>query len=124
MFDTKAPDPEELASLDDAALIDAITAMTRDGAALEARRLAAVAEFTARRCGEELHPEWVGDDWDNAAAEIACALTLMHGRSMRLMDLGLALRDRFPRIGRQFLDGRITLATAQTISRMLGTRRA
>lgn len=117
MFESKVYDPGELASLDDAALIDTITAMTRDGAAIEARRLAAIAEFTARRCGEQVHPDWFCDDWDNAAAELACALTLMHGRTMGLMDLGLALRDRLPRVAQVFLDGQISVATAQTIVR-------
>ena len=116
MFESTVHDPGELAALDDAALIDTITDATRITAAVEARRLAALAEFAHRRCDQALHPSWGCDDWDNAAAEIAAALTLHHGRAMNLMDTGLALRDRLPAIGALLLSGRITAATATTIA--------
>ncbi|WP_263993403.1 hypothetical protein [Mycolicibacterium fallax] len=67
MFESTVHDPGELAALDDAALIDTITDATRITAAIEARRLAALAEFAHRRCDQALHPSWGCDDWDNAA---------------------------------------------------------
>ncbi len=116
MFDTSLPGPAEVADLSDAALVTAIADWARASAAAEARKLAAIAELVRRRCNGGEHPEWVCDDWDAAAAEVSCALTMGHGRALGQMDLALTLRDRLPQVGRRFLAGEIPLRTVTTIA--------
>lgn len=115
MFDSSLPGPQVLRDLDDAALVIAVQDWDRAASAAEARKLAAVAELGRRRTGESQHPIWVCDDWDATAAEIACALTLGHGRALGQMDLAIALRDKFPRIGELFLAGEIGVRTVTAI---------
>ncbi|MDT5078135.1 MAG: hypothetical protein QOJ80_2772, partial [Mycobacterium sp.] len=43
--------------------------------------------------------------WDAAAAEIAAALNIGHGRASGEMDLAVMLRDRFPKVAALFLSG-------------------
>ena len=48
---------------------------------MTAHRLAAIAELAGRRCGAELaasREQWACDGWDNAAAELAAALSIGH----------------------------------------------
>lgn len=116
MFEVAVIDPAELPGLDNAALIDAMTAANRAANAVEARKLAIIAEFTHRRCDEEEHPEWGCDDWDAAAAEISCALTVGHGRAMRQMRIGLAMADRLPKVGAAFLAGAFDVTAAATLA--------
>lgn len=116
MFDGSLPGPEALTDADDAALVAAITGWTRVASAAQARALAAIAELTTRRCTPEQHPDWACDDWDAAAAEIAAALTLGHGRASAQMDLALTLRNRLPRVGALFAAGTLTAATVDTIA--------
>lgn len=115
MFDVSLLDPAELRALDDSALIGAIGEGARVSAAADARRLAGIAELVRRRCTDE-HPDWACDDWDAAAAEVAAALTLGHGRACAQMDLAVALRDRLPRIAALFLTGHLGLRTVTTIA--------
>lgn len=115
MFDQSIPGPAEVAEVSDAALVAAIADWARASAAAEARKLVAIAELVRRRCSEGEHPEWACDDWDVTAAEVSCALTIGHGRSLGQMDLALTLRDRLPLVGRRFLAGEIPLRTVTTI---------
>jgi hypothetical protein len=99
----------------DAVLVDAITDATRAEAAAAARRFAAIAELTDRRCSSELAREreyWACDAWDGCAAELAAALTISHRAASTLMHQALALRDRLPRIGALLAAGAITAALA------------
>ena len=115
MFDVLLPEPAELSALDDAALIAAVQACARASAAADARRLAGIAELVRRHCTDE-HPDWACDDWDAAAAEVAAALTLGHGRACGQMDLAITLRDRLPRVGALFLAGDIPMRTVLAIA--------
>ncbi|ULE35235.1 DUF222 domain-containing protein [Mycobacterium sp. IDR2000157661] len=65
----------EFGSVDQAALIEVIEAGARAEAAAAARRLAAIAELTARHTepDDDRHT-WLVDGWACAAAEIAAAL--------------------------------------------------
>lgn len=114
MFEVRLCDPGELRPLGDAALIDAITAAARATAAAEARQLAAIAELTRRRLGAKA-PGWGCDEWDQAAAEVSCALTVKHGRAMNLMLRAMTLAEELPKVGALFLAGEITAWTAATI---------
>ncbi|PIB72964.1 DUF222 domain-containing protein, partial [Mycolicibacterium brumae] len=115
MYQVEAHTPQELRSLGDAALIDAIAVSARAAAAVEAHHLAAIAELTRRRLGAEQHPSWGCDDWDAAAAEISCALTVKHGRAMVLMERAIALAEVLPKVGALFLAGQITALTAMSV---------
>jgi Domain of unknown function (DUF222) len=101
--------------LDDAELIDAITAEARASAVSDARRYAAIAELERRRNTGE-HAHWACDDWDAAAAEVAAALNIGHGRASGEMDMAVMLRDRFPKVGALFFAGEISARRVWLIS--------
>ncbi|MCU1694768.1 MAG: hypothetical protein JWR34_831, partial [Mycobacterium sp.] len=67
---------DDLAHVDDATLVDAVTGWTRAQATVAHHRMAVIAELTHRRCASEQAVErqlWACDGWDSAAAEIAAA---------------------------------------------------
>ncbi|WP_319446224.1 MULTISPECIES: HNH endonuclease signature motif containing protein [unclassified Mycobacterium] len=102
-------------SVSDGALIDEISASARAEATAAARRFAAVAELTDRRCTSEVALErqyWACDAWDGCAAEIGAALMISPRAASTVMHQGLALRDRLPRIGALLAAGEITAALA------------
>lgn len=101
------PDPEALPALDDAALIDAVTGWATVSAAADARKYAALAELQRRRVTGE-HAHWAADDWDAAAAEVAAALNVSHGRATGELDLAVTLRDRLPTVAALFLAGQLS----------------
>jgi hypothetical protein len=60
-----------------------------------------------RRRNTKEHAHRVCDDWDAAAAEVAAALNIGHGRASSEMDLAVALRDRLPKVAALFLSGEL-----------------
>lgn len=115
MFDTPPPSATALVDADDAAVAAAIEGWARLTAAADAQRLGAIAELADRRLREAEHQDWACDDWDAAAAEVAAALNVSHGRALRQIDLALALRDRLPAVGAMLRAGAITTHTAAVI---------
>lgn len=117
MFDALPTDLPDLPDADDPTVAAAIAGWARIEAAAAARRLAAIAELTARRAetttGREL---WSCDDWDATAAEVAAALRISHGKASGQMYLAKSLRDRLPRIAALFADGRLSAQLVSTIS--------
>jgi Domain of unknown function (DUF222) len=101
MFELVLPDPAELRGSDDAALVGAIEDCARAEAAAAARRLSAIAELTRRRTASDQRANWACDEWDAAAAEVAAALGLSHGRASGQMHLSLAL-NRLPQVAALF----------------------
>jgi hypothetical protein len=102
-------------SVGDGALIDELSDSARQEAVAAARRLAAIAELTERRCTSELALErqyWACDGWDGCAAEIGGALMISPRAASTLMQQGLALRDRLPKVGALSAAGAITAALA------------
>ncbi len=114
MFECALSDPAELRRVGDAALASAIAESARVAAAAEARTGAGIAELVRRRVLDE-HPDWACDDWDACAAEVACALTVSHGRASGLMTDAITLRDKLPLVGAAHLDGRFSARTVETI---------
>ena len=104
-----------LADASDAALVDTVAGCARASAQAEAVKLAAIAELQRRRCADGEHARWACDDWDVLAAEIGCALNVSSGRASGQMDLAVALRDRFPRLGHLLMAGQVPMTTATTI---------
>src|ERR1700712_5178695 len=100
MFDGALLEPAELPAADDAALLEAIGGWNRVSAAADARRLAATAELVRRRCGdsEDERALWACDPTDSAAAEVAAALNIGHGRALTQLRLAQMLSERLPAI--------------------------
>lgn len=116
MFDKVLPEPDVLSEVDDAALAASIAGWASVANAAEARRLAAIAELTWRRCvDEEQHPMWACDDWDACAAEVGAALICGHAWARVQMDLAMALRERLPRVGAKFLEGKLAARTVASV---------
>lgn len=122
MFDSVGP--EGLSSVDDAGVVGAIGGWAAGEAAAAARRLAAVGELVARRCGVgEVDPDlvdarsrWACDLWDATAAEVAAALGISARRASSQMYLAQSLRERLPKVNALFLAGRISARLVATIS--------
>ena len=122
MFDTIGPDALPLA--DDAGVVGAIEDWAGGEAAAAARRLAAIGELVARRCGVvETDPDlveersrWACDLWDATAAEVAAALGISPRRASSQMYLAQSLRERLPKVNALFLAGLIGARLVSTIS--------
>ncbi len=110
MFDT------EFRSASDTRLIGAIEEFARAEAAAAARRLSAISELVRRRCADEDTAHWSCDAWDSAAAEVAAALKVSHGRASRQMELAESLRVQLPRIAQLFLAGAVSARVVAAIA--------
>lgn len=110
MFDT------EFRGEPDQALIAAIEASVIAEAAASARRLAAIAELVKRRCSDEDASQWSCDAWDSAAAEVAAAMKVSHGRASGQMHLAESLRLRLPEIARLFTAGQVSARVVAAIA--------
>lgn len=110
MFDT------EFRGESDMALVGAIENLAAAEAAATARRLAAIAELVRRRCGDEETARWSCDAWDAAAAEVAAALGVSHGRASGQMHLAEALRNRLPRLSALFMTGAVSARVVAAIA--------
>ena len=95
-----------MAAAGDADLIDIVRGCGAAAARAEAVKLAAIVELWERRCRPE-RARWACDDWDTAVAEISCALNISPGRASGQLDLALAVRDRFPLLGRLLAAGQV-----------------
>jgi Domain of unknown function (DUF222) len=106
----------ETREADDGALIDTMTSATRTEAQSAARRLAAIAELTHRRCiDHETRDLWACDGWDAAASEIGAALTINRWQAASQMQLALTLRDRLPEVGALLAAGELSPALVTLI---------
>ncbi|KRE27685.1 hypothetical protein ASG82_15020, partial [Mycobacterium sp. Soil538] len=114
MYDSVVPPMASLAGAGDADLVDIVRGCGAAAARAEAVKLAAIAEVWERRRAPE-RARWACDDWDATAAEIGCALNISSGRASGQMTLALALRDRFPRLGRLLAAGRVPMSLVTTI---------
>lgn len=117
MFDMIAlPAEESLHRADDAAVVAAIGDWARVEAQAAARRLAAIAELTVRRCERGERADWSCDDWDGAAAEVCAVLGVGHGRASGQMHEALALRTRLPEVAALFSAGLLSARVVAAIA--------
>jgi hypothetical protein len=110
---------DDLAHVNDAALVDAVAGWTRATATAGYHRMASMAELTHRRCTSEQAVErelWACDGWDSAAAEIAAASGISPRTAGTQMCQALALRHRFPHVAKLVADGTLAIGLAHTIS--------
>nr|WP_069601548.1 HNH endonuclease signature motif containing protein [Mycobacterium kyorinense] len=111
MFDT---DPSAqaagfFAGVDDAGVIDALTAAARNQNAMCARELAAIGELYARRAPDDDTDRinWAIDGYENVIAEVAAALGISRGRARGRLRYAIDLRERLPRVAEVFARGDI-----------------
>ncbi|MGH3957712.1 HNH endonuclease signature motif containing protein [Mycobacterium sp.] len=95
--------------LDDAGVVDAITAASRRQNAMCARELAAIGELYTRRATEDDvdRSNWAIDGHENVVAEVAAALGISRGRARGRLRYAIALRERLPRVAEVFARGDI-----------------
>jgi hypothetical protein len=129
MFESKLPDPEAIARLDEniercypsktvesAALIDAICAAGRAENRAAAAQLVAIGElfgYRLSRCSDT--EEWAIDTMEALAAELAAALRIGQRAAGDKVRYARALRERLPRVGALFRAGDIGFAAFATI---------
>ncbi|MEH3138205.1 MAG: DUF222 domain-containing protein [Mycolicibacterium neoaurum] len=99
-------------------LIAALTDATRAEAAAAARRLALIAEVTARHCEDEDESSALRliDGWALAKAEISAACTLGPRAASAQMRIAMALRDRLPRTAEVFARGLVSAKVINAIT--------
>ncbi len=117
MFDVSVPEPDQLAGLSAAELIDAARAAARAENALCARKLAVMAEIFVRRTGlpaDDRENWWVDPD-AAVSAELAAAQNITAGLALHQTHRGIALRDRLPHVADLFLQGLISELLVRTI---------
>ncbi len=96
-------------SLDDAAVVDAITAASREQNAACGREMLAIGELYARRApadGDE-RENWAIDGHANVVAEISAALNISRGRAGGRLNYAIDLRERLPKVAAVFAAGDI-----------------
>src|SRR3984893_18188366 len=95
------------AAVDDAGVVDAITAAARGQNAMCGRELGAIGELHARRAPEDDSDRlnWATDGQETVVAEIAAALGISRGRARGRLRYAIALRERLPRIAEVFARG-------------------
>ena len=111
-------DRVDLAGMSDDTLISAVTAATRSEAAAAARRLALVAEVTARQCDDEddICAHQLIDGWAYAKAQVGAACNLSPWAASKQMRIAQALRDRLPRTAGMFAKGLVSAAVVDSIT--------
>ncbi|MCF6386268.1 HNH endonuclease [Mycobacterium sp. MBM] len=111
-------DRVELAGMSDDTLISAVTAATRTEAAAAARRLALVAEVTARQCDDEddISAHQLIDGWAYAKAQVGAACNLSPWAASKQMRIAQALRDRLPRTAGMFAKGLVSATVVDSIT--------
>jgi hypothetical protein len=116
MFEVLLPD--EFSDADDATVVAAIEEYARAEAAVGARRLQAIAELAYRRVvqDDEERVHWACDFWDAAAAEVGAAMGIGHRAASREMQIGLALRDRLPKVAALYREGRLSSRLVSAIT--------
>ena len=111
MFDSTASLQATVAftAVDDAGVVDAITAAARAQNAMCGRELAAIGELYARRAPEDDcdRLNWAIDGHENVVAEVAAALGISRGRARGRLRYAIALRERLPRVADVFARGLI-----------------
>ncbi|WP_241472033.1 HNH endonuclease signature motif containing protein [Mycolicibacterium neoaurum] len=107
-----------LSELSDEELIAEVTDATRAEAAAAARRLALIAEVTARHCEDEDESSALKliDGWALAKAEISAACTLGPRAASAQMRIAMALRDRLPRTAEAFARGLVSAKVINAIT--------
>lgn len=113
---------EAFTDLDDAGVVEAITAASRRQNMVCARELAAIGELYARRAPEDDtdRANWAIDGYGTLIAEISAALGISRGRARGRLDYAIELRERLPRLAELFARGDIDFRMMSTVVRRSG----
>ena len=97
------------AGVDDAAVVDEMTAAAREENAACARRLAWLGELWALRApeGDTERQDWAIDGFANVVAEAGAALGISRGRAAGQLHYAIALRERLPKVASLMATGAI-----------------
>ncbi|WP_156434338.1 DUF222 domain-containing protein [Mycobacterium sp. IS-1590] len=107
----------EFAGADDAVIVAAIEECARTEAVWAARRLAAVAELTARYTEpDEDRDHFAVDGWRMASAEISAAMGVGDRAASGQMCIAMALRERLPKVAALFVRGQLSAGLVSTIT--------
>lgn len=109
MFDVGGQQVSSFSGVDDAGVVDAITAAARRQNAMCARELAAIGELYARRAPEDDvdRGNWAIDGHENLVAEVAAALGISRGRARGRLRYAIVLREELPLLAEVFARGDI-----------------
>ncbi|MGE2716085.1 DUF222 domain-containing protein [Mycolicibacterium litorale] len=111
MFDTV------FAGRDEASLIAAIGQAACEEAQAGARKLAAIAQLVhASVTFDDEHDQWVYDSWAATASEVGAVLSVGQRRASGQMRMAVALRDRLPKVGALYLQGRLSARLVSEIT--------
>ncbi|WP_308161770.1 DUF222 domain-containing protein [Mycolicibacterium goodii] len=104
--------------LDDVALVAGIETCEREQNAAAARKLALVAQFTARRAAdpEDEVLRWAADDWAAAAAEVGAALNVGPWVAAKWMRVAQEVGERLPRVQEMFAAGWLSPQVVSTLT--------
>ncbi|HEY6646150.1 MAG TPA: DUF222 domain-containing protein, partial [Mycobacterium sp.] len=117
MFDGSLPEIDELAALEDAALVDAAAGWARTENAACARKTAVMAELFARRTGlaaGERELWWV-DPEASVGGELAASQNISTWMALAQAHRGVVLADRLPTVAALFAAGLISEVLVRTI---------
>ncbi|WP_165595641.1 HNH endonuclease signature motif containing protein [Mycolicibacterium novocastrense] len=107
----------EFAGADDRSVVAAIEECARTEAVWAARRLAAVAELTARYTEpDEDRDHFAVDGWRMASAEISAAMGVGDRAASGQMCIAMALRERLPKVAALFVRGQLSAGLVSTIT--------
>ncbi|MET0898408.1 MAG: DUF222 domain-containing protein, partial [Mycobacterium sp.] len=104
-------------STDAARLVDAAVDWAKLAAASDAHRLAIIAEYAAgwlAAAGDDTCLYWV-DEEDDVIGEIGAAFGISPRWAMGDLQVGAAMRDRFPKLAALFLRGEISAKVMATV---------
>ena len=104
--------------LNDATRFETVKALARVEAAARARRLAAmVAVLDARRAadGADECERWYLDNWAAVAAQVGAEANITASAASHQLLVGVALRDRLPRVAAVFADGLVSYRAVEII---------
>jgi hypothetical protein len=104
--------------LNDATRFETVKALARVEAAARARRLAAmVAVLDARRAadGADECERWYLDNWAAVAAQVGAEANITASAASHQLLVGVALRDRLPRVAAVFADGLVSYRAVEVI---------
>ncbi|MGU3499308.1 DUF222 domain-containing protein, partial [Mycobacterium sp. C31M] len=111
-------DKSSLRELNDEALITELQGATVAESCEAARRLALIAEATARWCEDEDDSSALKliDGWALAKAQVSAACNLGPQAASTQMRIGVALRERLPQTAAVFADGAISAKVITAIT--------
>ena len=96
-------------SVDEAGVVEAMAASSREENAACGRRFMWMGELYARRAPEDDVEKinWAIDGHANVVAEISAALNISRGRASSQLQYAIDLRERLPKVGEVFAAGEI-----------------